>query len=67
MTFTRSGETFYTQLLDQDIIVIDLERVAHDLLGRRSYNYSSRSASLFRDEKSALCDSSPSVGLPFNY
>ena len=48
MTFVRSGEVFYTQLLGQDIIVINSERVAHDLLDRRSHNYSSRPASLFR-------------------
>lgn len=40
------GEIIYTQLLGQDIIVISSERVAHDLLDRRSQNYSSRPASL---------------------
>ncbi|KIJ66855.1 hypothetical protein HYDPIDRAFT_108787 [Hydnomerulius pinastri MD-312] len=40
------GEIIYTQLLGQDIIVINSERVARDLLDRRSQNYSSRPASL---------------------
>ena len=48
MSFVRSGEIFYTQFLGQDIIVINSERVAHELLDRRSYNYSSRPASIFR-------------------
>ena len=42
------GPIFYTQLLGQDIIVISSERVAHDLLDRRSYNYSSRPTSIYR-------------------
>ncbi|KAF9223646.1 cytochrome P450 [Gyrodon lividus] len=40
------GEIIYTQLLGQDIIVISSERVARDLLDRRSQNYSSRPTSL---------------------
>ncbi|KAG9315180.1 hypothetical protein JVU11DRAFT_4307 [Chiua virens] len=42
------GELFYTQLLGQDIVVINSERVGYDLLDRRSSNYSSRPASLYR-------------------
>ncbi|KAI9570602.1 hypothetical protein HD554DRAFT_2018521, partial [Boletus coccyginus] len=40
MWVAEYGETFYTQLLGLDIM-INLDRVAHDLLGGRSYNYSS--------------------------
>ncbi|KIK96423.1 hypothetical protein PAXRUDRAFT_825949 [Paxillus rubicundulus Ve08.2h10] len=40
------GDIIYTQLLGQDIIVLSSERVARDLLDRRSHNYSSRPASL---------------------
>lgn len=47
-TFVSSGAIFYTQLLGQDIIVINSERVVHDLLHRRSSNYSSRPASIYR-------------------
>ncbi|KAH7888936.1 cytochrome P450 [Phlebopus sp. FC_14] len=40
------GDIIYTRLLSQDIIVISSEKVARDLLDRRSHNYSSRPASL---------------------
>ncbi|KIK93478.1 hypothetical protein PAXRUDRAFT_828940 [Paxillus rubicundulus Ve08.2h10] len=38
------GELVYTRLLNQDIIVINSEEVAKDLLERRSNNYSDRPA-----------------------
>ncbi|KIJ68050.1 hypothetical protein HYDPIDRAFT_83068 [Hydnomerulius pinastri MD-312] len=40
------GDIIYTRLLSQDIIVINSEKVARDLLDRRSQNYSSRPPSL---------------------
>ncbi|KAH0828054.1 cytochrome P450, partial [Lanmaoa asiatica] len=40
------GGIIYTRLLTQDIIVINSDKVAQDLLDRRSQNYSSRPASL---------------------
>ncbi|KAI9571684.1 cytochrome P450 [Boletus coccyginus] len=49
-TYTRWGEEYgniiYTRLLTQDIVVINSEKIAQDLLDRRSQNYSSRPASL---------------------
>ncbi|KAF8552190.1 cytochrome P450 [Imleria badia] len=49
-TYTRWGAEYggiiYTRLLTQDIIVINSEKIAQDLLDRRSQNYSSRPASL---------------------
>ena len=40
------GGIIYTRLLTQDIIVINSEKIAQDLLDRRSKNYSSRPASI---------------------
>ncbi|KAG9316837.1 cytochrome P450 [Chiua virens] len=40
------GGIIYTRLLTQEIIVINSEKIAQELLDRRSYNYSSRPASL---------------------
>ncbi|KIJ05370.1 hypothetical protein PAXINDRAFT_93553 [Paxillus involutus ATCC 200175] len=49
-TYAKWGEKYggiiYTRLLGQEIIVINSEKVAQDLLDRRSQNYSSRPASL---------------------
>ncbi|KAG1795953.1 uncharacterized protein HD556DRAFT_1441783 [Suillus plorans] len=39
---TEYGEIVYSRLFSQDIVIINSERVAHDLLDRRSYNYSTR-------------------------
>ncbi|KAG1845248.1 cytochrome P450 [Suillus tomentosus] len=39
---TEYGEIVYTRLFSQDIVIINSERVAHDLLDRRSHNYSTR-------------------------
>ncbi|KAG2093343.1 cytochrome P450 [Suillus discolor] len=39
---TEYGEIVYTRLFNQDIMIINSERVAHDLLDRRSHNYSTR-------------------------
>ncbi|KAG2136036.1 cytochrome P450 [Suillus clintonianus] len=36
------GEIVYSRLFSQDIVIINSERVAHDLLARRSHNYSTR-------------------------
>lgn len=36
------GELVYSRLFSQDIVIINSERVAHDLLDRRSHNYSTR-------------------------
>ncbi|KAG0707020.1 cytochrome P450 [Suillus ampliporus] len=36
------GEIVYSRLFSQDIVIINSERVAHDLLDRRSHNYSTR-------------------------
>ena len=38
------GDLVYTRLLNQEVIVINSEEVAKDLLERRSYNYSDRPA-----------------------
>ena len=38
----RVGDIFYTQLLGKDIIIINSEKIAKDLLGNRSRNYSDR-------------------------
>ena len=38
------GDLVYTRLLNQEVIVINSEEVARDLLERRSYNYSDRPA-----------------------
>ena len=38
------GDLVYTRLLNQDVIVINSEDVAKDLLERRSRNYSDRPA-----------------------
>ncbi|KAN0092739.1 Cytochrome P450 [Tylopilus felleus] len=47
-SYTRWGKTYgdlvYTRLLNQDVIVINSEDVAKDLLERRSRNYSDRPA-----------------------
>ncbi|KAN0091353.1 Cytochrome P450 [Tylopilus felleus] len=43
---TEYGGIIYTRLLTQDIIVINSEKIAQDLLDKRSQNYSSRPASL---------------------
>ncbi|KAG2074087.1 cytochrome P450, partial [Suillus decipiens] len=40
------GEIIYTRLFSQDIVIINSERVAHDLLDRRSNNYSTRPSGL---------------------
>jgi hypothetical protein len=40
------GDIIYTRLLTQDIIVINSEKVAQDLLDKRSNNYSSRPESI---------------------
>ncbi|KAG2093331.1 cytochrome P450 [Suillus discolor] len=39
---TEYGEIVYSRLFSQDIVIINSERVAHDLLDRRSHNYSTR-------------------------
>ncbi|KAG2086387.1 cytochrome P450 [Suillus discolor] len=39
---TEYGEIVYSRLFSQDIVIINSERVAHDLLDRRSQNYSMR-------------------------
>ncbi|KAG2053794.1 cytochrome P450 [Suillus hirtellus] len=39
---TEYGEIVYSRLFSQDIVIINSERVAHDLLDRRSNNYSTR-------------------------
>ncbi|KAG2154435.1 cytochrome P450 [Suillus bovinus] len=39
---SKYGEIVYSRLFSQDIIIINSERVAHDLLDRRSQNYSTR-------------------------
>ncbi|KAG1897549.1 cytochrome P450 [Suillus fuscotomentosus] len=39
---TEYGEIVYSRLFSQDIVIINSERVAHDLLDRRSQNYSTR-------------------------
>ncbi|EGN97598.1 hypothetical protein SERLA73DRAFT_75263 [Serpula lacrymans var. lacrymans S7.3] len=36
------GDLIYSRLLNQDVIIINSERIARDLLDRRSYNYSDR-------------------------
>lgn len=36
------GDLVYTRLLNQEVIVINSEEIARDLLERRSYNYSDR-------------------------
>ncbi|EGN97597.1 hypothetical protein SERLA73DRAFT_75262 [Serpula lacrymans var. lacrymans S7.3] len=36
------GDLIYTRLLSQDVVVINSEKVARDLLDKRSYNYSDR-------------------------
>ncbi|KAG2158441.1 cytochrome P450 [Suillus bovinus] len=43
---TEYGEIVYSRLFSQDIVIINSERVAHDLLDRRSHNYSTRPAGL---------------------
>ncbi|KAG8212991.1 cytochrome P450 [Butyriboletus roseoflavus] len=47
-SYTRWGKIFgdlvYTRLLNQEVIVINSEEIAKDLLERRSYNYSDRPA-----------------------
>ncbi|KAG2365405.1 cytochrome P450 [Suillus spraguei] len=40
------GEIVYSRLFSQDIVIINSERVAHDLLDRRSNNYSTRPSGL---------------------
>ncbi|KAG1829670.1 cytochrome P450 [Suillus variegatus] len=45
---TEYGELVYTRLFSQDIIIINSERVAHDLLDRRSHNYSTRPPGVIR-------------------
>ncbi|KAG1751275.1 cytochrome P450 [Suillus paluster] len=42
------GEIVYSRLFSQDIVIINSERVAHDLLDRRSHNYSTRPPGLIR-------------------
>ncbi|KAG1739327.1 cytochrome P450 [Suillus lakei] len=41
-----TGEIVYSRLFSQDIVIINSERVAHDLLDRRSHNYSTRPTGL---------------------
>ncbi|OJA16310.1 hypothetical protein AZE42_03381 [Rhizopogon vesiculosus] len=43
-----TGEIVYSRLFSQDIVILNSERVARDLLERRSYNYSTRPPSLMR-------------------
>ncbi|KAG2054867.1 cytochrome P450 [Suillus hirtellus] len=45
---TEYGELVYTRLFSQDVIIINSERVAHDLLDRRSHNYSTRPPGVIR-------------------
>ncbi|KAG2365409.1 cytochrome P450 [Suillus spraguei] len=42
------GEIIYSRLFSQDIVIINSERVAHDLLDRRSHNYSTRPSGFMR-------------------
>jgi len=43
-----AGEIVYSRLFSQDIVIINSERVARDLLERRSHKYSTRPLSLMR-------------------
>ncbi|KAJ8581858.1 cytochrome P450 [Rhizopogon salebrosus TDB-379] len=42
------GEIVYSRLFSQDIVILNSERVARDLLDRRSHNYSTRPPPLMR-------------------
>jgi len=44
----NTGEIVYSRLFSQDIVIINSERVARDLLDRRSHNYSTRPPGLLR-------------------
>ncbi|KAG2093328.1 cytochrome P450 [Suillus discolor] len=39
---TEYGEIVYSRLFSQDVVIINSERIARDLLDRRSHNYSTR-------------------------
>ena len=42
------GEIVYCRLFSQDIVILNSEKVARDLLERRSQNYSTRPPALMR-------------------
>ena len=44
LLISSPGDLVYTRLLNQEVIVLNSEEVAKDLLERRSYNYSDRPA-----------------------
>ncbi|KAG1845229.1 cytochrome P450 [Suillus tomentosus] len=62
---TEYGEIVYSRLFSQDIVIINSERVAHDLLDRRSHNYSTRPPGLVH-VLGFFCHDYSTVFLPYS-